>query len=310
MDNSSNDGSFEAIKKYIEGYGSGKAKIKVVRSDVNRGYSGGMNLGWSARDPESKHVAFLNNDLIVKPNSLREIVEFMEAEEDVGAASGLIFFGDGRTVYSAGGVVTELWYAGGICWNVPCPECHGKGRPQYVTYADGAYMVVRTSAIKRACPNGKPFIDEAFLYFDDYVLGLLLWNRGYKVKYYPVEAGLHYAHRTVKPVSDYYAARAGVALMAVVETRFKAMVPAFLLRRLVAYSLMCATSSARSRAFIRAVYDGLRLGSFAKRKVGTLSLYRAPYARLGFKYSMLGLRRLLGSIKVTHRDVVRPKSKP
>jgi len=121
VDNSSNDGSFEAIKKFIEGYGSGKAKIKVVRSDVNRGYSGGMNLGWSARDPESKHVAFLNNDLIVKPNSLREIVEFMEAEEDVGAASGLIFFGDGRTVYSAGGVVNGALVRWGYLLERPLP---------------------------------------------------------------------------------------------------------------------------------------------------------------------------------------------
>ncbi len=308
VDNASNDGSFEAIKKFVEGQGSIKAKIKVVRSDVNRGYSGGMNLGWSARDPESKYVAFLNNDLIVEPDSLRNIVECMEAEEDVGAASGLILFGDGRTVCSAGGVVTELWSAGGICRDASCSECYGREKPYYVTYADGAYMVVKADAIRSACPDGKPFLDEAFLYFDDYVLGLVLWNRGYKVKYYPVKAGLHYAHRTAKPVISYYSARARVALMKVVETRFKTMVPAFLLMWLVVYSLMCVTDSTKSRALVRGAYDGLRLGSFAKKKVGALSLYRAPYVRLGFKHSMSGFRGLRGKTKITHGDLVRSES--
>jgi GT2 family glycosyltransferase len=84
VDNASDDGSFEAIKKFVEGIGPCKAKIKVVRSDVNRGYSGDMNLGWRTRDTESKYVAFLNNDLIVEPDSLREIVEYLEADEKVG----------------------------------------------------------------------------------------------------------------------------------------------------------------------------------------------------------------------------------
>jgi GT2 family glycosyltransferase len=71
-----------------------------------------MNLGWEARDHDSRYVAFLNNDFIADPVSLREIVERMEAEPDVGAASGLIYFGDGRTIYSAGGFVTEMWNTG------------------------------------------------------------------------------------------------------------------------------------------------------------------------------------------------------
>jgi len=174
VDNASNDDSFEIIKNFIEGNKPSNIQIKVVRSDMNRGYSGGINLGWIERDSESKYVVFLNNDLIVEPNSLREIIEYMESGENVGVASGLIYFGDGKTVYSAGGIVTELWNARGICWNAPDTDCPGIDKPHYVTYADGAYMVVRVDTIRNVCPGGKPFINEAFLYFDDYILGLLL----------------------------------------------------------------------------------------------------------------------------------------
>ena len=44
VDNASNDGSFEAVKKFVEGTGYGKAEIKVVGSDVNRGLLRGHEL--------------------------------------------------------------------------------------------------------------------------------------------------------------------------------------------------------------------------------------------------------------------------
>jgi GT2 family glycosyltransferase len=194
VDNASNDGSSEAIKDFIECFKPNDVKVKIIRSDRNRGYSGGMNLGWLARDPESKYAAFLNNDLVVDPLSLHKIVEHMESDTNVGAASGLILYGDGRTIYSAGCVATELWNTQGVCGGLFEYECYGKDKPHYVTYADGAYMIVNVGIIKRADVHSKPFLDKAFLYFDDYVLGLLLWNKGYEVRYYPVKAGFHYMH--------------------------------------------------------------------------------------------------------------------
>jgi GT2 family glycosyltransferase len=262
-----------------------------------------MNLGWEARDPDSKYVAFLNNDLIVNSNSLREIVERMEAEPDVGAASGLIYFGDGRTVYSAGGAVTELWNVRGVCYGVSESECRGRERAHYVTYADGAYMVVRVGAVKDT-PLGRPFLDEAFLFFDDYLLGLVLWNRGWKVRYYPVSAGLHFAHRTVKPVLNYYCVRAHVALMSVVRTRFEGVRPLYLLRRLAARGALCAKGSRASCGIVRAIYDGLRLGSLALRKIGRLTLYRAPHVRstIGeLRCFTLGICR---ELRVLHGDLI------
>jgi len=52
VDNASSDGSLEGIKKFVEERGSGNVKVKFVRSDVNRGYAGGMNLGGEARETQ------------------------------------------------------------------------------------------------------------------------------------------------------------------------------------------------------------------------------------------------------------------
>jgi len=277
VDNASTDGSFEAIRDFVERFKPSDVRVRVVRSDRNRGYSGGMNLGWTARDPQSKYVVFLNNDLIVEAFSLREIVEFMESDVNVGAGSGLIYFSDGGTIYSAGGVVTELWNARGVCWSLPEHECYGKDRPHYVTYADGAYMVVNAEVVKKAGVYGKPFLDKAFLYFDDYVLGLKLWNMGYKVRYYPVKAGLHHAHSTIKPVINYFGIRAQTALMSVVKTRFNPIASLHLLRRLSIHSALCVRGVQKSCEAVRAIYDGLSLGNHAKQRIGTLTIYKAPY---------------------------------
>jgi glycosyltransferase involved in cell wall biosynthesis len=45
VDNASSDGSFERIRKFIEEKKPCNVRVKFVRSDANRGYAGGMNLG-------------------------------------------------------------------------------------------------------------------------------------------------------------------------------------------------------------------------------------------------------------------------
>ncbi|GAB6946701.1 hypothetical protein JCM16161A_08310 [Vulcanisaeta sp. JCM 16161] len=70
VDNASTDGSFERIRKFVEEHKPSSVKVKIIRNDRNLGYAGGMNIGWDARDPDSKYVAFANNDLIPTPQSL------------------------------------------------------------------------------------------------------------------------------------------------------------------------------------------------------------------------------------------------
>jgi GT2 family glycosyltransferase len=122
----------------------------------------------------------------------------MEGDEILAATSGLIYSRDGKRIYSARGFISENYVAGGICYGVYEHECSGIDRAHYVTYADGAYALVKVGAISKACPNGKPFIDETFLYLDDYMLGLMLWNKGYKVAYVPVRAEIHFEGLSTK----------------------------------------------------------------------------------------------------------------
>ncbi|GGI84390.1 hypothetical protein [Vulcanisaeta souniana] len=160
----------------------------------------------------------------------------------------------------------------GICNGFVIDECPGINKEHYVTYPDGAYTVARVNAIKRAMPDGKPFIDETFLYLDDNLLGLILWNKGYQVKYVPIDAGMHYVSKTTRGfLSDFYGTRSTTALSDVVETRYSnTLISALRKSRRLLYIFINKT---RYQGFI----DGTRFAKILLKKVGRLNLYCATY---------------------------------
>ena len=50
----------------------------MIRLEKNLGFTGGNNIGFKARDRDSKYVVLLNNDAIPLQDSLKVMVEHME----------------------------------------------------------------------------------------------------------------------------------------------------------------------------------------------------------------------------------------
>jgi GT2 family glycosyltransferase len=78
VDNGSTDGSFERIKKFLERRSD--LRKKIIGLDKNLGFTGGNNVGFMARDRESKYVLLLNNDAVLLQHGLKTLVEYTEAE--------------------------------------------------------------------------------------------------------------------------------------------------------------------------------------------------------------------------------------
>ncbi len=309
VDNASSDGSFELIKRHVEEVKPSNLRVKFVRSDSNLGYAGGMNLGWDARDPEARYVAFVNNDLIAEPESLRRLVDAMEGDEKLGAASGLIYYGDGKTILTAGGYVSETWRAGNICNGALPEECPGIGREHYITWPSGEYMVVRVDAVRKAMPHGKPFINETFLYLDDNLLGLVLWNKGFRVKYIPVKTGKHHANMTTRgTTSTKYVNRSVAALMSILRTRYSNTVIQRLLvfKRSVGNKVLCNLGLDEYCARYVGFVDGIRLGKLLIDMLGILDLYRAPYVPVNTYEALYQVFSLKYGFKYSHGDLRLP----
>ncbi|MEM3629231.1 MAG: glycosyltransferase family 2 protein [Candidatus Bathyarchaeia archaeon] len=295
VDNGSTDGSFEKIKDFLQGV-SLRNKIKIIRLERNLGFTGGNNLGFKARDPESSFVALLNNDAIPFSDSLSGLIEFMEAHENVGAVQGILVDLESRRVDTAGDMLTELLVAYQLYHNRPAQSV---GRSFYISYADGAYSIFKVEAVKKAVGiENKMFYEEMFAYFDDSVLGLQLWNAGFKVLSCPIMAALHRRSSSFGTTSAfrlYLMTRGYIALNEISNSVFKSLIrttfPMRILKRSVISLLTSKLAGGKYRllsspnevllALYKGYEDGVRWGRNKLREMKSpLDIYKAPILRL------------------------------
>lgn len=86
VDNASRDGSADMVEAKFP-------QVKLIRNARNVGFSAGNNV--ALRQVSGRYVLLLNTDTIVRRDTLRTMVEFMDTHPDVGAAGCKILNPDG-----------------------------------------------------------------------------------------------------------------------------------------------------------------------------------------------------------------------
>lgn len=291
VDNCSTDGSFNVVKNFINNK-MGNVHVKTIRLPRNVGFNGGNNVAYRARNHESTHVVFLNNDAIPYSNSLTELVEFIESDNFLGAVEGTTLFCDGRTIDSAGHYLSEYLTSCSLHGLEPFKPLRG---PHYTTYADGAYSVLKVSSIQKAVGRDDLIFDDyMFAYYDDHILGLKMWNAGFKVAAIPAVVAKHKRSASFgknRPFQVYLDARAWATLNEISNSRYKKLIKTLSINNAYANSTLEILHSiighniglnakGWSAALIRGLSEGVRIGR-AKRALGeTIDIYKAPIIRL------------------------------
>lgn len=293
VDNGSTDGSFKKIKEFLEGV---SLRSKIIKLDRNLGFTGGNNIGFQAKDPESSFVVLLNNDAIPFTDSLLRLIEYVESRRDVGAVQGIIVDLDSGRVDTAGDMLTELLIAYQLYHNQP-PQSIKKSF--YISYADGAYSIFKVEAVKKAIGmENKMFYEEMFAYFDDSILGLQLWNAGFKVLSCPIIAALHRRSSSFGKTDAfrlYLMTRGYIALNEISNSIFRDFIKSTffirILRKSVAglltsklfggrYKLL-SSSSEILQALYKGYVDGIRWGRKKLKEIKfPINIYKGPILRL------------------------------
>ncbi|EKD57478.1 MAG: hypothetical protein ACD_57C00277G0004, partial [uncultured bacterium] len=86
VDNASTDGSRELVKRNFP-------QIKLIANDRNLGFAAANNKG--LRQTRGKYLLLLNSDTQVEPDTLKVMVDFMEANRGFGAATCRVVLPDG-----------------------------------------------------------------------------------------------------------------------------------------------------------------------------------------------------------------------
>ena len=178
IDNGSTDGSINAIKHWSKD----NQPVKLIRNVENIGLVKGRNQGIRhALSEDTDYVFLLDNDVVVEPDVLNELVATAEREGNIGMAGPKIYqYGKDRVLDSAG-TRTIPWLAQGFL------RGHGKRDwGQYNTPEEMPYITGTALLVKPALIHSIGLMDEDyFIYFDEYDWAYRARRVGYRLLYVP-----------------------------------------------------------------------------------------------------------------------------
>lgn len=202
VDNHSSDGSVKHLRKRFP-------EVKVMASNHNLGFSRANNI--ALKQARGKYVLLLNPDTIVKENTFRDCVRFMEEHEDCGALGVCQRNVDGsRANESRRGLPTPMtsfykmigltarfphhpsfarYYMGHLPWNeVGEIDC-----------ISGAFFFARKEAVEKAGYMNEDY----FMYGEDIDLSYCVKKLGYKNYFLPTDI-IHYKGESTHKTSFRY----------------------------------------------------------------------------------------------------------
>jgi GT2 family glycosyltransferase len=189
VDNASADGSAEMIESRFP-------HVKVIRSSENLGFSKGNNVG--IRQCQGRYIALVNPDVIVFPDCLDNLADFLDQNPKVGNVGPRVFNPDmtqqstcrrfptlWNNVCSAAGLATAFknsrFFAGEHMFYFP----HDRTLP--VDVLVGCFSMIRREAF-----DDVGLLDEdLFMYGDDVDWCRRCWKAGWQVVFFPGAKAIH-----------------------------------------------------------------------------------------------------------------------
>lgn len=177
VDNGSHDGSVEFLReKYPH--------VRLITFEHNTGFSVAVNRG--IKESLGQYVALLNNDTIVDPEWLSELVHALEEHSEAGSVGCKMLAYDDRGLLDGAG---DGYRRGGLPGRIGHRERDtGRfDRPRYILGACGGAALYR-----RELFDVVGYLDEDyFAYLEDVDFGLRAQSAGFKCYYVPTAIVYH-----------------------------------------------------------------------------------------------------------------------
>jgi len=180
IDNNSTDKSVEFV---MNNYPS----IIIIKLNKNQGFAEPNNIG--AKNANGDFYLFLNNDTVVRPNFIIEMINLLKKDSEIAICQSLLLKPNGD-VDSSGDFVDTLGRAYSSRDKV--------NEVKKILSARGASMMVRKEPFWDLGGFDKKF----FASFEDVDLGWNAWIYGYKVVIVPNSIVYHTGSQTVKNLSS------------------------------------------------------------------------------------------------------------
>lgn len=180
------DRSSDATEEIIRSIGY---PVKLVRHSENIGFL--RNCNTCANVARGRYVVFLNNDTLILPGWLDELIDAFERDPQVGLVGSKLLNSDG-TLQEAGGI----FWSDGSAWNFGrnCdPSLPEFNYQKDVDYVSGASIALPLD-LWRELAGFDPIFNPA--YCEDSDLAFRVRNRGRKTVYAPHSEVIHHEGRS------------------------------------------------------------------------------------------------------------------
>jgi GT2 family glycosyltransferase len=170
VDNNSQDGSKEKIKAF-------SAHLQLIENSKNFGFAKANNQG--AALAKGEYLFLLNNDTVLLENVLDGLVDYLEQNPQVGAASPKLLNQD-KTLQYQGSILGKWQFTG--------------HKPRNINFISGAAFFTRASLYKKL--DG---LDETFFFYnEDIDICKRIKKAGFKIAYLPGLEIIHYGGISTK----------------------------------------------------------------------------------------------------------------
>jgi hypothetical protein len=210
VDNNSSDGSTALVRETFP-------QARLVESQVNGGYAYANNLGLRAmgfgdsqfsvlNSQLARYVLLLNPDTILPPSALQQMLAFMDAHPEAGAAGPRLVLPDGQLDRACrrSFPTPEIacYRLTGLSFLFPRSRRFGRYNLSYLDPAEttevdsvvGAFMMVRGEAVEQV-----GLLDESFfMYGEDLDWAYRIKQAGWKIYYNADVTVLHYKEAASK----------------------------------------------------------------------------------------------------------------
>jgi len=192
VDNASPDDSVAQLKRWISDRGAHDC-VRIIESQENGGFAAGNNIGIESCD--AKLYLLLNSDTLLREGALRQLVQTMSSEHDVGLLSPRLEWPDAtpqescfhyhrpasQLIDSAGtGLITRLLAR----YDVPITVSDDRSFPEWTSFA---CVMIRREVFDRV-----GLLDEGFfMYFEDVEFCFRARQAGYEIMHEPTARVVH-----------------------------------------------------------------------------------------------------------------------
>jgi GT2 family glycosyltransferase len=209
VDNGSSDGSTKMVAVDFP-------EVRLTGNGSNRGFAAANNC--AIREADSRYVLLLNPDTLVSPETVGDLVSFMDDHPDVGICGPKILFPDGRFQscgYRFPTLLSEVRQSRNVNKVLRLligdePPLRVEPVPFDVDWVDGACLLIRQDVIRDVGVLDEQF----FLYAEELDWCFRTRRAGWRICAVPDVEMIHHQGQTSGQMSDF-------SLAHLVETRLR-----------------------------------------------------------------------------------------